>query len=178
MTNTEQILDKYAVMMINQMKKDVSLNHKSSGRLLNSMAYDVLPNKVIIEMNAYGEAIAGNVDTGAPRKRAFIPIKPLVEWVIRKNLTLKGTTAKGKPITAKMARSKKHPSRLSARQQALGIAIAISKAAKKRSGKGLYTGGKTDPFIERALNFTFRTRKFTDEIKDALVKDLEFNFIK
>lgn len=175
--NIEQILDKYAIMMINQMKTDVSTNHKSSGRLLNSMAYEVFPDKVLIEMNAYGEAIAGNINTGAPRKRAFIPIKPLVDWVVRKNLVLKGTTPKGKPITAKMARSKK-PAHLSARQQALGIAIAISKAAKKRSGKGLYTGGKTDPFIERALNFTFRTKKFKDDIQDALVKDLEFEFIK
>ena len=172
MTNMEIVLDRWATKAVNLMKDTLkNKKHFSSGSLINSISYDITKKGVQFEMNKYGEAIEKG------RRPAFIPIKVLVDWIIRKNIKFK-TKVAGKPLTAKEARGatsknakKAHRGR-SAQKEALGMAIAISRAAKARSGKGLYTGGKTDPFVKPAIDKTFKTKTFENEIRIAAKQDM------
>jgi hypothetical protein len=176
MNNKEIVLDRYANKAVNLMKVEIKARHFSSGQLYNSIGYELTSKGVVFTGKLYGDALQYG------RKRAFIPIKPLIAWIIRKNIQFKNTALTAKEARSAISKNPKKAVRGSlALRNATSMAFAILRAAKTgmkgknnmQSLTGYYTKGIKDPYVQPAINKTFKTKAFEKDFRTACKEDIK-----
>jgi len=145
LNDIKENVSKISDMILEEMKKEVlDQGHKDTGKLINSMRYDMIVQSNAIEVTFYYVFYGRFVNDGVKASKVRYPIKILIDWFKRKGLTGKNATSAAWATRAKHKKEgipTKKSVRFSSNGRRKGFQDQIIKTMPK----------KIEPIIDKSL---------------------------